>query len=154
MKATLKALLLALALLLPAGLAAAEDSGQERVPLTIETVSGVRHQFQVEIADTEAEREKGLMFRREMAPDHGMLFIFDRPIRVMMWMKNTPLPLDMLFIDGSGKIVDLHERAIPFSLDTIAARRKASYVLEINGGTVDRLGLAIGDRVSGAGIGG
>src|SRR3546814_138545 len=108
----------------------------------------------VEIADDDAERSQGLMYRRELAPDHGMLFVFDRPIMIAMWMKNTPLPLDMLFISSNGKVVDLHERAVPFSLDTIAAGRRARYVLEVIGGTVDRLGLAVGDTVLGAGIGG
>src|SRR3546814_19648136 len=86
------------------------------------------------------------MYRRELAPDHGMLFVFDRPIMIAMWMKNTPLPLDMLFISSNGKVVDLHERAVPFSLDTIAAGRRARYVLEVIGGTVARLGLAVGDK--------
>lgn len=125
---------------------------QERVPLTIETAAGESHLFQVEVAESEAERSRGLMFREEMAADHGMLFVFERPTRIAMWMKNTPLPLDMLFIGNDGRIVDLHERAVPHSLDTITAGRRARYVLEVNGGTVDRLGLAIGDRVTGAGL--
>jgi len=129
-------------------------AAQERVPLTIETAGGARHEFQVEIAATEPERNRGLMYRQELAPDHGMLFVFARPTRIAMWMKNTPLPLDMLFIGGDGRIVDLHERAVPFSLDTIAAGRRAQYVLEVNGGTVERLGLAVGDTVKGAGVGG
>ncbi|WP_189988855.1 DUF192 domain-containing protein [Thalassobaculum fulvum] len=132
----------------------AAAAAQERVPLTVETAAGVRHEFQVEIAATEAERNRGLMYRQELAPDHGMLFVFARPTRVTMWMKNTPLPLDMLFIGNDGRIVDLHERAVPYSLDTIAAGRRARYVLEVNGGTVERLGLAVGDRVTGAGVGG
>lgn len=146
----MKALFVILSILLGTGVAHA----QERVPLTIETAAGVRHAFQVEVADTDQERGQGLMYRREMAPDHGMLFVFDRPHRVTMWMKNTPLPLDMLFIGADGRIVDIHERTVPFSLDTIAAGRRSLYVLELNGGTVDRLGLAVGDRVSGAGVGG
>ncbi len=128
-------------------------SAQERVALAVETAAGARHEFRVEVAATEPERNQGLMFRQELAPDHGMLFVFARTTRIAMWMKNTPLPLDMLFIADDGLIVDIHERAVPFSLDTIAAKRRARYVLEVNGGTVDRLGLAVGDRVSGAGIG-
>lgn len=131
----------------------AAAAAQERVPLTIETASGARHDFQVEIAATEPERNQGLMFRKELAADHGMLFVFERTTRIAMWMKNTPLPLDMLFIGDDGRILDIHERAVPFSLDTIAAKRRARYVLEVNGGTVDRLGLAVGDKVSGAGVG-
>jgi uncharacterized membrane protein (UPF0127 family) len=129
-------------------------AAQQRVSLAIETAAGIRHEFQVEIADTPESKAQGLMFRRELAADHGMLFIFERPQRISMWMKNTPLPLDMLFIDADGVIVDLHARTVPFSLDTIASRRRALYVLEVNGGTADRLGIAVGDRVSGAGIAG
>ncbi|EDP66243.1 hypothetical protein BAL199_24889 [alpha proteobacterium BAL199] len=146
----MKALFVALSLLLWTGAAVA----QERVPLTIETAAGVRHIFQVEVADTDQERGQGLMYRQEMAPDHGMLFVFDRPSRITMWMKNTPLPLDMLFIGVDGRIVDIHQRTVPFSLDTIASGRRALYVLEVNGGTADRLKLGVGDRVSGAGVGG
>lgn len=145
---------MSLALLAVAAAVPAAAAAQERVPLTIETAGGARHAFQVEIADDDGERSQGLMFRKEMAPDHGMLFVFERSTTIAMWMKNTPLPLDMLFISAEGRIVDLHERAVPFSLDTIASRRRARYVLEVNGGTVDRLGIAVGDRVSGAGIGG
>ena len=146
----MRIVLVLLASLAWAGIAVA----QERVPLTVETAAGIRHEFQVEIADSEPERNQGLMYRQELAPDHGMLFVFPRTTRIAMWMKNTPLPLDMLFIAEDGRVVDLHERAVPFSLETIAAGRRARYVLEVNGGTVDRLGLAVGDRVSGAGVGG
>src|SRR3546814_11942407 len=107
----MKAMLLTLSLLAMAASAAA----QERVKLTIEAAGGARHQFQVEIADDDAERSQGLMYRRELAPDHGMLFVFDRPIMIAMWMTNTPLPLDLLFISSNGKVVDMHERAVPFS---------------------------------------
>ncbi len=146
----MKTVLLILSLLFGGAAAAA----QERVPLVIETAGGDRHEFRVEIADTDPARAQGLMHRRELAADHGMLFIFDRPHTITMWMKNTPLPLDMIFLSSDGKIVDTHRRAVPFSLDTIASKRRARYVLEVIGGTVDRLGLAVGDRVSGAGIGG
>ena len=127
---------------------------QERVPLVIETAAGARHMFQVEIADDDQERAQGLMYRKSMAPDEGMLFVFDRPSRITMWMQNTPLPLDMLFLGRDGRIVDLHERAVPYSTDTIAARRRAKFVLEVIGGTVERLGLARGDRVMADAIGG
>lgn len=146
----MKAIFLCFALLCLAGTAAA----QERVPLAIETAAGTRHAFQVEIADDDNERGQGLMYRKELAPDHGMLFVFERQTTIAMWMKNTPLPLDMMFISSDGRIVDLHERAVPFSLDTIASRRRARYVLEVIGGTVERLGIAVGDKVSGAGVGG
>lgn len=122
---------------------------QERVPLTIETAGGAAHSFQVEIADTPEARQRGLMFREHMEPDHGMLFVFGRPQRIAMWMKDTPLPLDMLFVGRDGEIKRIFERAVPFSLATIESGRRVVYVLELNGGTVDRLGLAVGDRLTG-----
>ena len=146
----MKAVLVVLSLLF----GVAEAAAQDRVPLVVESAGGARHDFRVEIADTDPARAQGLMHRRELAPDHGMLFVFDRHHTITMWMKNAPLPLDMIFIGSDGTVVDLHRRAVPFSLDTIASKRRARYVLEVNGGTVDRLGLAVGDRVSGAGIGG
>ena len=138
----MRVLLALLVLLLPA-FASAED----RIPLTIVTADGARHAFAVELADEPGERSRGLMFREQMAADHGMLFVFPRPQRVAMWMRNTPLPLDMLFIDRDGVVADLHERAVPFSEETIVARKRVLYVLEVVGGTVDRLNIAVGDRL-------
>lgn len=106
-----------------------------------------RHRFTVEIADEPQERARGLMFREEMARDAGMLFVFDRPRLIGMWMKNTPLPLDMLFADRAGRIVGIHENAIPFSTDVISAPRRALYVLELNAGVVHERGIAVGDRL-------
>src|ERR687884_622793 len=114
--------------------------------LTIESASG-RHKFHVELATTPAQREQGLMFRRGLAPDAGMLFDFRQPSPVSMWMKNTFIPLDMLFIDNQGRIINIAERAVPQSLDTVAAAAPARAVLELNGGTAARLGIRPGDRV-------
>jgi hypothetical protein len=114
--------------------------------LTIVTVSGPR-KFAVELALSEPQREQGLMFRRSMAPDAGMLFDMDAPQNITMWMKNTFIPLDMVFID-QGRIVDIHERAVPMSLDIISSRAPARYVVELNGGTADRIGAKIGDKVT------
>jgi len=114
--------------------------------LTIVTAGG-RHQFKIEVATTEAQLEQGLMFRRNLAPDSGMLFDFKTPVIVTMWMKNTLIPLDMVFVDQQGKIVDIRERAVPESLDIIAAKLPARVVIELNGGTVSRLGIKPGDRV-------
>ena len=115
--------------------------------LTIDTAGG-QHKFTIELALSDAQMEQGLMFRRSMAPDAGMLFDFKTPTNVTMWMKNTVIPLDMLFLDTSGKIIDIHERAVPYSTDIIASTVPARYVIELNGGTVDRLGIKIGDQVT------
>jgi uncharacterized membrane protein (UPF0127 family) len=115
--------------------------------LTILTAGGP-HKFTIELAITGPEREQGLMFRRSLAPDAGMLFDMDSPTNITMWMKNTFIPLDMLFLDPGGRIVDIHERAVPQSTDIISTRAPARYVIELNGGTAERLGIKIGDRVT------
>ncbi|HEV2187413.1 MAG TPA: DUF192 domain-containing protein [Stellaceae bacterium] len=120
--------------------------------LTITTAIGP-HKFTIELALSGPQMEQGLMFRRNLAPDAGMLFDFGAPANVTMWMKNTLIPLDMLFLDNSGRIIDIHERAVPQSLDTIAASGPTRYVIEVNGGTAERLGIKIGDRASSPYIG-
>ncbi len=114
--------------------------------LTIETASGKRH-FAVEEAKTPQQMAQGLMFRRAMAADAGMLFEYDRVQPVQFWMKNTLIPLDMLFIGADGTVLDIHERAIPLSLDPIGSDKPVLGVLELNGGTVSRLGIKRGDRI-------
>jgi len=142
-------LLLPLLLLLGmAGTIPAPAVAQEvRVPLAIETADGARHVFQVELADEPEERQSGLMFRQEMARDHGMLFDFGRARKITMWMRNTPLPLDMIFADSDGRIVHIHENAVPYSEATISSRRRAKYTLEVNAGVARDLGLTPGDRL-------
>ncbi len=133
-------------LLLPGVLPArAGDPDTER--LTVRTASGARHVFDVEVARTPKQRETGLMYRRSMAADHGMLFDFGRVDIVAMWMKNTYLPLDMLFIDKSGRIVKIARRTVPFSRTIIYSGAPVLAVLEINGGVSDRLGIREGDTV-------
>jgi uncharacterized protein len=114
--------------------------------LTIVTASGP-HRFAVEVARTPAQMEQGLMFRREMAPDAGMLFIYPQPTVATMWMRNTLIPLDMLFVDKSGRIVNIHQRAVPGSLEIISAAAPVEAVIELNGGTAARLGIKPGDTV-------
>ena len=114
--------------------------------LTI-VAAGGPHKFTVEVATTPAQMEQGLMFRRSLAPDAGMLFDYGAPSPAMMWMKNTLIPLDMLFVDAAGRIVNIHERAVPGSLATIAATAPVRAVIELNGGTAARLGIRPGDRV-------
>lgn len=116
-------------------------------PLTIVTRDGKSHAFTVELAVTPRQREQGLMNRREMAPDHGMLFAFGETRQVFMWMKNTYLPLDMLFIGKDGKVRTIRENAEPLSESIIDSEGPIDYVLELNGGTVKRLGIRTGSRV-------
>lgn len=127
---------------------AAVESGQrlETVALTIESAAG-RHTFRVELARTPQEQARGLMFRRRLAPDAGMLFVNRRPEVALMWMKNTLIPLDMLFIDAEGRIVRIAERTVPESEATVSSGVPVVAILELNGGTASRLGIAAGDRV-------
>jgi uncharacterized membrane protein (UPF0127 family) len=115
-------------------------------PLTIVTASGP-HPFTIELATSPAQMMQGLMFRQSLAPDAGMLFDYQTPSMASMWMKNTLIPLDMLFVDATGHIVNIHERAVPGSLDPIAAAAPVRAVIELNGGTAARLGIRPGDRV-------
>ena len=114
--------------------------------VTIVTAKG-RYSFKVEVAETPGQLEQGLMFRRELAPDAGMLFDFKQPTMATMWMRNTLIPLDMLFVDAQGRIVNIHERAVPQSDAIIAAAAPVRVVIELNGGTAERLGIKPGDRV-------
>jgi len=114
--------------------------------LVIETAKG-KYPFDIELALTPAQMEQGLMFRRALAADAGMLFDYGDPQPIAMWMKNTLIPLDMIFIGRDGKVVDFRERAVPMSLDTIEPRVPVRAVLEVNAGTVSRLGLQVGDAV-------
>jgi len=115
--------------------------------LTVQTAGGPQ-KFAIELALSDAQMEQGLMFRRSMPANAGMLFDFKHPTNVTMWMKNTLIPLDMLFLDNSGRIIDIHERAVPYSTDIIASRVPSRYVIELNGGTVARLGIKPGDQVT------
>jgi len=142
----LAVLLLAGLLHVPSALAGGDNDG-----VVIATLEGPV-QFSVEVAVTPQERAVGLMHRRELAADHGMIFDFGTEQDVMMWMRNTYLPLDMLFIDGGGAIRHIAKRTTPLSERTISSQVPVRYVLEINGGLADKLGIAIGDTVSGAGL--
>ena len=116
-------------------------------PLAIVTKDGKSHAFTVELAITPRQREQGLMNRQEMADDKGMLFAFGETRQVFMWMKNTYIPLDMLFIARDGKVRAIKENAEPLSESIIDSQGPIDYVLELNGGTVKRLGIRTGNRV-------
>ena len=118
----------------------------DRTTVEIASKTGV-HVFTVEIADTEQSRERGLMFRKELPPGRGMLFDFHREQQVGFWMKNTLIPLDMIFIDGRGRIVSIAQDAKPMSEDVIMSGGQVRAVLEVEAGTARRLGIAPGDRV-------
>ena len=129
-----------------AGGACAQTSTE---PLDIVTASG-KHDFKVEVMRTEAEREKGLMFRKSLPADRGMLFDFKTVAPVMMWMKNTYIPLDMVFIGPDGKVVSTAENAEPLSERVISSNGPVQGVLEVNAGTVAKFGVKSGDRVENA----
>jgi uncharacterized membrane protein (UPF0127 family) len=101
--------------------------------------------FTVEVADTNEERSRGLMFVEKLPTMQGMLFIYDGPRRASFWMRNTLIPLDMLFADPTGRITRIHENAVPLDETSIDGGEGVQYVLEINGGLASRLGIEVGD---------
>lgn len=115
-------------------------------PVTVVTTKG-RYTFNAEIADTPELRARGLMFRTFLDDDKGMLFDFGKPTAITMWMKNTFIPLDMLFIGADGRIVSIARWTAPQSLDVVASAGDALAVLEVNGGTADRIRARPGDMV-------
>lgn len=104
-------------------------------------------QFRVEIADTAAERAKGLMFREDMATSAGMLFVYESPQHAVFWMENTPLPLDMIFADAAGRVTHVHRQAQPFDRTPIDGGEGVRFVLEINGGLAERMGIEPGTEL-------
>jgi len=119
----------------------------DRNTVEIASKTGV-HVFTVEIADTEATREKGLMYRKELPEGRGMLFDFFRDQPVGFWMKNTLITLDMIFIRSDGRIVSIAENTEPLSERVIPAGAPVRAVLEVKGGTARRLGIQPGDQVA------
>jgi uncharacterized membrane protein (UPF0127 family) len=103
--------------------------------------------FSVEVASNAASQERGLMYRRSLAPNAGMLFDFHHPRTVTFWMRNTIIPLDMIFIRANGTISTIHANATPYSLTPIPSAEPIRAVLEINGGQSAKLGIQAGNRV-------
>jgi uncharacterized membrane protein (UPF0127 family) len=138
---------IALLVLLPAR-GRAETSGHD---LKWETLAVVTHhgtrRFEVEVADTDAAREYGLMYRKSLAPNRGMLFDFKSPQPVAFWMKNTLIPLDMLFIASDGRVISIARNATPMSETPIPSGGDVLGVLEIRGGRAAEIGVEPGDRV-------
>lgn len=123
----------------------ARPIGQQTIEIA--TKSGV-HVFTVEIVDNDADRAKGLMYRKELPEGQGMLFDFHRDQEVSFWMQNTFIPLDMIFIRGDGRILRIAENTEPLSTRLIPSNGPVRAVLEVIGGTTRKLGIAAGDRVA------
>jgi hypothetical protein len=121
-------------------------AGLEQVPLTIRSASGA-HRFTVEVAHTPEEQANGLMHRQSLASDRGMIFPYEPPQDVAFWMKNTLIPLDMIFIRADGTIARIAANTVPLSLDPVPSLEPVSAVLEIAGGRAAELGIREGDRV-------
>ncbi len=121
-------------------------SGLPVVPLSI-THAGKRHAFRVEVASTSEEQAKGLMFRAQMGADEGMIFPMQPPRDAAFWMKNTVIPLDMIFVGTDRRILNIAANTVPYSLDPVPSAGAVSAVLELNGGRAAELGIAAGDKV-------
>lgn len=131
----------------------AQNAAQPKLrttPLKIETSGGDLYSLNVETALSEGERERGLMFRENMNDDEGMLFFFPKDDVIRMWMKNTKLPLDMIFIDADGMVARIAEHAVPQSLAIISSGAPVRAVLEVKAGTVRRLQVKQGNLVRNA----
>jgi uncharacterized membrane protein (UPF0127 family) len=122
------------------------QTGLQRVPLTITSANGVHH-FNVEVAQTEQQQSKGLMFVRHLAPNHGMIFPFSPPQEVSFWMENTLIPLDIVFIREDHTIARI-THAKPLDETLLPSGEPIVAVLEIRGGRAEQLGIAPGDKVS------
>jgi hypothetical protein len=108
---------------------------------------GLSHMLQIELVNTQAGRARGLMFRESLAANSGMLFDFGQPQAVVMWMKNTLIPLDIVFIRGNGEIANIRENADPQSLQKIYSSGPVRATLEVNAGLIKQLGIVTGNRV-------
>ena len=149
-------LLLALSLMGCAGCAQALTASDGRILENLFPVSTLSFDneaalacpvFQIYLAQSPSQRSRGLMFVRNLPVDWGMLFIYERPRTISMWMKNTFIPLDMVFIDGTGLVVDVIANTKPGSLDSLTPKARAVAVLEINGGLAAELDIGPGTRV-------
>lgn len=122
------------------------ESGLKVVPLTI-TQAGKVHRFKVEVAATPAEQQKGMMFRTRMGADEGMVFPFPQPREASFWMRNTVIPLDLIFVAPDGRIANIAANAVPYSESHLTSAGPVKAVLELNGGRAAELGIVAGDRV-------
>ncbi|MDN5786822.1 DUF192 domain-containing protein [Pseudorhodobacter sp.] len=135
-------LLVAIGFVLAGGAAVSAQCRADAVDLRLAAGGSVH--FSVEVADDAGERAKGLMFREEMSKSAGMLFYYERPQHAVFWMKNTLIPLDMIFADGTGRVTEVHANAIPHDETGIDGGQGVLAVLEINGGLAKKLGIVPG----------
>jgi len=124
---------------------ASSDFGSGRV--MIQTAEGNRYAFNVDIAADTESRAKGLMNRPSLGPYEGVWFVFNRPLPVHFWMKDTSIPLDILFVGSDHRITHIIEQTTPFSTEVLSSEGIVSYVLEVNAGTVQKLHVAVGDKI-------
>jgi uncharacterized protein len=144
----MRALALAVGLAMAAG-AALADCAESRVDLRGDWGSA---RFSVEVADEPAERAQGLMNRESLPRSAGMLFLYEAPQRATFWMRNTLIPLDMIFMDETGTVTHIHENAVPLDETTIDGGPGVQAVLEINGGLSSRLGIDVGSELRHPGL--
>lgn len=140
-----------LALLLAATLSSTPACAAPSGPRVILESGGKSHRVQVEIADTDAKRERGLMFRKELPEGRGMLFLFDEDGEHSFWMKDTLIPLDLIFVDSSGRVTGIVARARPLSLEPRSGG-PSRMVLEVPGGWAEAHGVRTGDRMTVEGL--
>ena len=122
-------------------------AGLDQVALSITTTSGKTHRFTVEVARTPEEQAQGLMNREALAPDRGMIFPYERPAPQSFWMKNTLIPLDMIFVRADGTVARIEANTAPLSLDPVASGEPVGAVLELAGGRAAELGITAGAKV-------
>ena len=142
----LKEILLVLVCLSSFAIPVKADSASVHFPVT--NLKAGKYLIRAEVASTDAQREQGLMFRRKLPKNNGMLFVFDRPARSCMWMKNTPLPLSVAFIDADGTILNIEEME-PFTLESHCSQGWIRYALEMNKNWFSRNGIKPGSKISG-----
>lgn len=136
---------------LPPGAVAADEvdlsEAFERGTLVIEAGENACYRFDVWLAETSDQQHRGLMYVRELPRFEGMLFIYPEPARLSMWMKNTYIPLDILFIRADGTVASIAAETEPLSLESIASSEPVQYVLELNAGVTQTLGIGLGSRI-------
>jgi uncharacterized membrane protein (UPF0127 family) len=147
-RASSRAIVTAVVTMILSGLAGADAPRVEIIAADGSALATV----QVEIADTEGKREFGLMYRRHLEEDAGMIFVFDHPQRLTFWMKHTEIPLDMIFADANGRIIGIVANAVPFSERQLSVAGDSQYVLEVNGGFCKRHRIESGVRLKFAGF--